>query len=829
MSWSRARVLAEPEMVTDMARISAVEATTTKIRRVDEQKKAATSKKKKMASASFLRQPGKGTEMEESDEDKMRFAEPLAQLMNDCKVGRSENASATDEEILNSLRRKAKRVVKAAEIPTLHRAITTADEVRKYLASRETHMGVDKVEPIVLEEFLWQSRARVRAVNAIAWMCKNLQLGWPIDKVEKPDIKKASLIGMECKQAPAAQPGMLKALSDTMEVGAESGDPTWLALLASWLQAMANLRLVPVLRRSVPVELFAGWMLFFCTRGKQQHNRAEFYWGVPSVTATNYDWTYKFLEEYNLRRQSDMGKEMMGMIFRTDTYEYLSSRAVNALTMNAVAGVVENPELLTTYSWRRMLPTIALHLNFSPAERLAIGDWKDAKEMGNEAPITLRYAEGKEGKSRVCKLICAAALASLATMDTQTFDEIPAQQWETLAKEARAEVGSETQEVNAKWRNPDVAESGGGFKVKKSQKDSLKQLARVPLAPECKNTKRHASPEEVNPEEGPTLKKVKMEEQDDHGGAEQPKVTLKPSSKALARGKPGVMTKEVSRPKHIEDDSIMQKLLPKLRGERDEVRGNRLNPESPRMVAKVCEEEGKGELWLGPLPTAQRMDQIKEVEYSIQIHCFLKDPTEVQMEPGGAKGAFIPGTCSVRCELSNPSTRQADMRALKAMLVNSLRQGDNAYVHCVSGISRAPAAAAVMCSMLMGISLEQSKDIIAQTRNVSFDWGEQHMQGAWVDNVLREKVTNAVVPTGFSCRVVNPEDVVVHATTSVKGGIEPICHWKKGAAGKHDFRGNIITVDSIEQASNQFSGRFCINCEALLRASLKLQVDQFYG
>ena len=96
-------------------------------------------------------------------------------------------------------------------------------------------MTVDKVEPIVLEEFLWQSRARVRAVNAISWMCKNLQLGWPIEKLEKPDTKKASLIGMECKQAPAAQPGMLKALADAMEAGAETGDPIWLALLSSWL------------------------------------------------------------------------------------------------------------------------------------------------------------------------------------------------------------------------------------------------------------------------------------------------------------------------------------------------------------------------------------------------------------------------------------------------------------------------------------------------------------------------------------------------------------------------------------------------------------------
>ena len=67
-------------------------------------------------------------------------------------------------------------------------------------------------------------------------------------------------------------------------------------------------------------------MLFFCKRGKQKHNRAGFYWGVPSDTAGGYDWTRKFLFEYDLRRQSEAGKEMMGMIFRIDTHEHLSAK-----------------------------------------------------------------------------------------------------------------------------------------------------------------------------------------------------------------------------------------------------------------------------------------------------------------------------------------------------------------------------------------------------------------------------------------------------------------------------------------------------------------------
>jgi len=214
MAWSKASILVEPEMVSDMAKIGAVGATATKIRKVDEQEKAAVARKKKTADVSFLRQPEEGTEAEKRVNDKTRFIEPMAQLMMDCGVGYAENVSATEEEITNSLRQKATRVIGAAEFSILHRTRATADEFRNHLGNKAMHMGVDKVEPIALEEFLWQSRARVQVVEAICWMCKNLHLGWPIDKVEWPKTEIGSLTGRECKQAPAAQPGMIKALTD---------------------------------------------------------------------------------------------------------------------------------------------------------------------------------------------------------------------------------------------------------------------------------------------------------------------------------------------------------------------------------------------------------------------------------------------------------------------------------------------------------------------------------------------------------------------------------------------------------------------------------------
>ena len=569
-------------------------------------------------------------------------------------------------------------------------------------------MDIGKIEPTVLEDFLWKSPAPVRVSTALGWLCKNLDLGWPIDRIEKPCAKKVSQIGMECNQAPVSQPGMLKALADAMEAAAEKDEPTWIALLASWLQGMANLRLVHVLQRSFPVQRSEGWIVFFCKRGKQHHNRSGLYWGVPSETAGGYKWTDKFLAEYERRRNSTQGKPMMGMIFRTDDYEYLSAKAVNQLTRDTVKGVVDNPERLSTYCWRRLLPTVSLSLNFSNTERLALGDWKDAKAVGNEAPITLRYASGKQGISKNCKLICAAVLIYMYKKNIQSFEEITTSQWASMDRGARDKVGARVLEVNATWHNPDVTEPDRSFKLKKSQVIFPKQLNNVPLGlasrqgekycadfqagvcksvgdcqfgfhkcaavfrggrtchgnhsgHDCWHFKRHMALGEATPTRDRSRRReITLTPRDESTVPQTPReestvtltprdestvtltprdestVTLTPrdesKSKRARRGDNTVhAAEESSTHGYVRDDSIMQRMLPELRSKRYRKRGNRLHPEPPRLVAKICEGKGRGELWLGALTTESRMDEIKKTNPSIQIYCLKNDPSDVQV------------------------------------------------------------------------------------------------------------------------------------------------------------------------------------------------------
>ena len=112
--------------------------------------------------------------------EKWRFIRPLAQLMMNCRAIHDSSTSAVDillheqQETMTSFVRRAIRVVKLSDIATLQKAIITADELVKHLASREKPMEISSLEPLALEHFLHESQSQVRAVNAVNWLNKNL-------------------------------------------------------------------------------------------------------------------------------------------------------------------------------------------------------------------------------------------------------------------------------------------------------------------------------------------------------------------------------------------------------------------------------------------------------------------------------------------------------------------------------------------------------------------------------------------------------------------------------------------------------------------------------
>ena len=90
------------------------------------------------------------------------------------------------------------------------------------------------------------------------------------------------------------------------------------------------------------------------------------------------------------------------------------------------------------------------------------------------------------------------------------------------------------------------------------------------------------------------------------------------------------------------------------------------------------------------------------------------EPEAIKIDERGASGMRIPGAFVFRCDVFNPVTRTPDFETLQEFVITSLRQGDNVYVHCVTGIRRSVVVAALLSARLMSITLEAAMDIINQ-------------------------------------------------------------------------------------------------------------------
>ena len=287
-------------------------------------------------------------------------------------------------------------------------------------------------------------------------------------------------------------------------------------------------------------------------------------------------------------------------------------------------------------------------------------------------------------------------------------------------------------------------------------------------------------------------------------------------------------------PDYVVDDSLMTECLPEMRRRKWEYQGTRVNPEPPSLVAKVCRTAGCGEIWLGPLPTARRMATICQTKHSIQTYCFAADiETQTVDRSPDQRGMRIPDALALRCEMSNPRNRAYDIEEIIDCVINSVRQGDNAYVHCISGLSRGPVAAAIFSAKLMGISMEDAKWWIDQARNVKDERGRRRgnredMDGPWISRILQIETAEARTPTCFVCRV-HQDQSTVHAATLTHDAVVPLCLSTEGAeAHMYCPLADIQTYPDMEQAASQVVGAFCVKCEPLMKASLRMQARQFW-
>ena len=238
---------------------------------------------------------------------------------------------------------------------------------------------------------------------------------------------------------------------------------------------------------------------------------------------------------------------------------------------------------------------------------------------------------------------------------------------------------------------------------------------------------------------------------------------------------------------------------------------------------------------MGALPTKVRLQGIMEAANpSIHIWCFKASPTSVQVDSRDREsyGVLLPGTEYFKLEMSNPRAAERDLRFLRETLVTSLRQGDNAYVHCMSGLCRAALGGALLTALLMQEDIDTSISRVEDLRNVQMTKARRHMGGPWMERILREEYTVYPASTHFLVSTIQPGQNVVHACMDgpEEDGVRqeaddyPLCEWEQGRR---------TTTRMAKCASpaeaRHFSSRFCYECWWGLPSSGRLKVRQIFS
>ena len=134
----------------------------------------------------------------------------------------------------------------------------------------------------------------------------------------------------------------------------KAGDARWTALLGQWLVGVGVLRYKHLNLSSV-LKITPSTVHCFCAKGKQAKLRRGFYWCVPATFSNSFAWTKPWVDQFQLL--SPVRQKHCGLVFDMRGRPWSRLESVRA-TQDKFRAVLEEPSLLTSYSWRRLGTTV---------------------------------------------------------------------------------------------------------------------------------------------------------------------------------------------------------------------------------------------------------------------------------------------------------------------------------------------------------------------------------------------------------------------------------------------------------------------------------------
>jgi len=275
--------------------------------------------------------------------------------------------------------------------------------------------------PAFVEEFIdtfsdAPTAARARW-DSFAWLRKYLSSPFDVAKTTKPTRLEVGGEVQEEAQAPVCEPEVLIFLELTARRMRAAGDWRFGPVLGAIVEALSGLRFSHLQRSSLlaysPVAFTAQ-----CYKGKAavMGARPAFRWHCPAKGLDDTPVAEWLFEAWTAWRTSE--PERTGLV-----RDFLTGRALSISQYNAVIREVVEPLVLSgpddvsisSYSFRRVLPTLADIRQLPLPKRYALGGWKGIPKAPDGTKTNLipfRYADRKDLTEQVAKITAARVISA---------------------------------------------------------------------------------------------------------------------------------------------------------------------------------------------------------------------------------------------------------------------------------------------------------------------------------------------------------------------------------------------------------------------------------
>ena len=219
---------------------------------------------------------------------------------------------------------------------------------------------------------------------------------------------------------------MIPYLEEKIERLHATGEERWSALLGSWITAFGVLRYRHIARSS-PRRLTKSTLHCRCSKGKQRRLREGFAFCIPAAFSTGWPWAQHLLTAYD--KLPPALRATAGLCFdRTGCAWPLQE--VTTITREIFVGQIEQPDTLTSYSWRRLASTVGHMLNWQPTQLASLGDWQNKRDMPEEAAMPLHYSGARYQQSLRSKHLVLASFSILSRFES----------WDLVSQEALDQI-----------------------------------------------------------------------------------------------------------------------------------------------------------------------------------------------------------------------------------------------------------------------------------------------------------------------------------------------------------------------------------------------------